>query len=69
MKKEIRIDGMHCQHCVSRVETALGELDSVKKVKVDLKKGIAKVDFSADVDNNVIKQTIEAIGFSVTDIK
>ncbi len=67
MKKEIKIDGMHCDHCVARVDSALSALDGVNKVKVNLKKGIAKIECDG-VDNAAIEKAISDIGFTVTEI-
>ncbi len=56
---------MHCAHCTARVEDALGALDGVKKVKTDLKKGLAKIECDEDISDDVIKEAIEALGFDV----
>lgn len=68
MKKEIKIEGMHCSHCTARVEEALGAADGIKRVKTDLKKGLAKIECEADVSDAVIKEKIEALGFDVVSI-
>lgn len=68
MKKEIKIEGMHCAHCTARAEDALGAIDGVKKVKTDLKKGLAKIECEADISEAVIKEAIEALGFDVVSI-
>ena len=63
--KTITISGMHCEHCVARVEKALKALG--ENPKVDLKKGIAVVDGkSSDSD---LKNVVEDLGFDVVDIK
>ena len=40
-RKIIGIDGMHCDHCASKVDQALESLSDVDSVRVDLKKKIA----------------------------
>ena len=67
MKKEIKIDGMHCEHCAAKVESALTSLDGVKKVKVKLEKGIAKLD--GDVTDEAVKTAVSEAGFTVTGIE
>ena len=63
--KTITISGMHCEHCVARVEKALKALG--ENPKVDLKKGIAVVEGkSSDSD---LKNVVEDLGFDVVDIK
>ncbi len=69
MKKIINIEGMHCEHCSSRVTKALSSIDGVKKVKVDLKKKTAEIDSSIEIDNNTIIEAIDEVGFEVVSIK
>ena len=67
MEKEILIEGMHCNHCVEAVKKALGEIDGVSHVEVDLKKNIAVVDVE-NVDDGVLADAIDSIGFEATNI-
>lgn len=67
MEKEILIEGMHCNHCVESVKNALGKINGVSHVEVDLKKNIAVVDVE-NVDDNILADAIEAIGFEATNI-
>ncbi|HAQ63992.1 MAG TPA: mercury transporter [Ruminococcaceae bacterium] len=67
MKKEIKIDGMHCEHCAASVEKALSSLEGVKKVKVKLQKGIAKLD--GEVSDEAIRSAVAEAGFTVTGIE
>ena len=67
MKKEIKIDGMHCEHCAASVEKALSSLEGVKKVKVKLQKGIAKLD--GEVSDEEIRSAVAEAGFTVTGIE
>lgn len=68
MKKEIKIDGMHCEHCVARVDSALAGLNGVNKVKVNLKKGLAKIECEDSVADDAIKAAVADLGFTVTAI-
>ena len=43
--RKIGIEGMSCQKCAQRIETALGKLRGVKEVHVDLEGGTATVVF------------------------
>ena len=67
-KKRITIDGMSCSHCSSRVETALNALDGVK-AKVNLKKKIAEVRADDSVSDVLLRETVEALGFTVVGIE
>jgi len=67
MKKVIAINGMSCSHCQSKVEKALASLNGVS-AKVDLKKKQAIVDFSGDVSDEMLKDTITDVGYEVVSI-
>lgn len=62
----IPIGGMHCQHCVGSVKSALAALAGVKSVQVDLGKGQAVVEGEA-LDVAAIKAAIDDIGFEAGD--
>jgi len=60
----MRIDGMSCQHCVEAVTQALSSVPLVKKVKVDLKKGEAKIDCLPGADIQRMKEAVVEAGFT-----
>ncbi|NLJ74719.1 MAG: heavy-metal-associated domain-containing protein [Firmicutes bacterium] len=68
MKKVIKIRGMHCQHCQSRVEQALNDLEGVT-AKVNLKKEEAVVTLSSSLDEQILKDAIQEVGYEVLSIK
>lgn len=68
MKKEIKIEGMSCAHCVMHVKNALMEVKGVKDVQVDLKEKLAVVE-TQDADNEALKLAVEDAGYDVTEIK
>ena len=63
MKKIITIEGMHCEHCKKRVETALGELSGIKNAKVDLKNKTATVNLKEEISDDIILNTVKELGF------
>jgi len=63
-KTILGIQGMHCQHCVQAVEEAIGALPGVEKVKVDLKRGEAKIKHSAEVGLEHFKAAVTSAGFT-----
>ncbi len=65
--KTIKIEGMHCSHCSARVENALRALGL--SVKVDLNTASAAVDGDSIPDERVLRETVEDLGFDVTEIK
>ncbi len=63
MKKIIEVEGMHCDHCKAKVETALNALDGVS-AKVDLKKKRAVAEIKSDVTDEALKQAVTDAGFT-----
>lgn len=68
LKKTIKIEGMHCNHCVMKVEGALNALEGIISTKVNLDKKEAVVTLEQDVSNEVIKKAIAELDFEVTEI-
>jgi copper ion binding protein len=63
-KTVLSVEGMSCQHCVKAVTDALSALPGVEKVKVDLKKGEAKIKHDAEVGIQTLKDAITTAGFT-----
>ncbi len=63
--KSIRITGMSCQHCVMAVTKALGALDGIQNVQVDLKTGVATYEEIKPVDAKVVAAAIQKAGYNV----
>ncbi|HLZ20145.1 MAG TPA: copper ion binding protein [Smithellaceae bacterium] len=63
--KSIKIKGMSCQHCVMAVTKALGAIDGIKDVQVDLKTGTATYDETKPVDAKVVAAAITKAGYDV----
>ena len=62
----INVEGMSCSHCVNAVTKAVGGLDGVSDVKVDLEAKTAAVDYDFDkVTPEIIKAAIEEEGYDV----
>ena len=65
MKKTIKVDGMHCNHCKMRVEKALKKLEGVTSAVVDLEAKTAEIESTSEIDDSVIVNAIDDIGFKV----
>ena len=63
--KTIKIKGMSCNHCVMAVTKALGQIEGVTAVKVDLEKGEAQFDETSPVDMGLIRAGIAKAGYEV----
>lgn len=60
----IKVEGMHCNHCKKKVETALKDL-GLKGVKIDLETGIITYKPNKKVNLELIKETISQLGYQV----
>lgn len=66
MKKfKIKVNGMVCEGCESRVKNALSTIDGVESVNADHNTGIVTVMVNEDIDVSVFEEKIEDIGFEV----
>ena len=63
--KTVKIKGMSCQHCVMAVTKALGGIEGIKGVQVDLEKGEATFEEKEVVDMQTIKEAVGKAGFEV----
>lgn len=57
----LKVEGMSCQHCVKAVTGAVGEVDGVSNVSVDLEAKTVTVDHDSD------KAPIDKIKFEIED--
>ena len=58
------VDGMHCEKCANRVTEVVNDIPGVAGV-VDLKKGIVTVSYEQEVPDELIKQRIARVGYTV----
>ena len=67
-EKEVKIQGMSCENCQKRIQRQLDRIDGVS-VKVDWKKGVAKISEDREVPDETIRRTIERLDYKVVDIQ
>ena len=48
--EKLNISGMSCHHCAANVENAVGSVDGVKKVKVNLEENNLELDGNYKLD-------------------
>lgn len=65
MTKELKIEGMMCEHCVAHVKKGLEAVDGVVSADVSLEKKNAVVTLSGDVPDAVLAKAVEDAGYSV----
>jgi copper chaperone len=63
----IKIKGMSCRHCVMAVMKALGGIDGIRDVQVDLERGEAFFTEERPIDRTLIRERIVKAGFDVAD--
>ncbi len=65
-KQTLKVDGMHCEHCVRAVKGSVSALAGVSVVDVSLTENQVTVDFDpAKTSLDSIKHAIEEEGYSV----
>ncbi|MDO5540490.1 MAG: heavy metal translocating P-type ATPase [Eubacteriales bacterium] len=69
MTKTMKIEGMMCGHCEAHVKKALEALSQVESAQVSHEAGTAIVTLSADVDDAVLKEAVEAQDYKVLGIE
>ncbi len=57
------IKGMDCADCAAKIEKGVGRLNGAQNVRVDL--GTSKLHLEGDVATAVIKERVEALGYSL----
>lgn len=66
---KVIIDGITCEHCRTRVEKALSEIDGIKRAAVDLEGGFAVLEMEKDVSVEVLRKAIENAGYTFVRIE
>ena len=61
----LKVNGMMCMGCENRVKNALENIDGISNVKANHKDGTVEFDTQDDTLINVIKETINDLGFKV----
>lgn len=61
----LKVEGMMCTGCENRIKNALKTIDGVENVEADHTSGNVIVRLNNELQENVIKEKIEDIGFSV----
>jgi copper ion binding protein len=65
MATTLKVKGMSCQHCLMSVTKALGQLEGIKNVQVDLAKGEVRFDNTKEVASDRIAKVISDAGYEV----
>ena len=69
MEKTMTITGMMCGHCEAAVKKALEALPQVDEAIVSHERNEAVVRLNSEVADDVLKQTVEALEYTVEKIE
>ena len=67
--KTMRVEGMMCDHCVSRVKSSLESVPGVISAVVSLEKKSAEVLLECDVSDETLEKAVKDAGYKVKGIK
>ena len=65
----VMVQGMMCGGCETRIQNALKVQKEVQEVKADYTTGKVMVTLREDIDEKIIREKIENLGFEVKEIK
>ena len=68
MVKKVFIEGMSCGHCASRIEKALGALNGVTKVTVNLPGKFAELESQQEPDEAQLQSAIDSAGYQLVKV-
>lgn len=68
MTKTIKIEGMMCPRCEAHVKKALEALEEVESATASFQAGTAIVTLKTEIDNQRLKQVVEAEDYTVLEI-
>ncbi len=68
MKKNISVKGMSCQGCALRVKKALEQLPHVEGVEVNLEEEQVTVQYTGEVPDQLLKETVEKLGYTAGEV-
>lgn len=68
MQKTMKIEGMMCAHCEATVKKALEGLSQVDEAVVSHENKTAVVSLNSEVDNEILKKTVEDKDYKVVEI-
>lgn len=65
----LKVGGIHCQNCASKVEAVLKGIKGVKNIEVEIIKnegyGNVKIDFTSPASIEMIKEEILDFGYEI----
>ena len=69
MKKRMKVEGMRCGGCEGRLKRILEALPQVEKAEASYQNGTVEVTLTAEISDELLKQTVESCGFTFRGIE
>jgi copper chaperone len=57
------VPSIHCGHCVKTIETELGDIKGVSRVKADFDSKTVEVDFESPAKEEILVATLKEINY------
>jgi len=64
----VTVAGMTCGHCIAAVRDAVGALDGVDDVGVDLESGLVTIRSARAIDRAVLAAAVDEAGYEVAEV-
>jgi len=65
MEIKFKVPEISCGHCKQTIESAIGSLEYIQKVNVDIESKIVSIDSGQIVDLSDIEQLLDDQGYSI----
>ena len=65
METTLKISGMSCGHCIRAVKEALGGLEGISVLEVNLDQGTAKITHTYPLDQRRLHDVLDAEGYEL----
>lgn len=65
MEKVLKVEKMHCRSCEMLLTDVISEIDGVKKVSADFRKGAVKISYDKPAAIDLARKAIEKEGYKV----
>ncbi|MDY6065337.1 MAG: heavy-metal-associated domain-containing protein [Finegoldia sp.] len=66
MKKQFKVEEMHCNHCVESIDKALKDVEGIENIDIDLDSKI--VSLEGEVDDEKVIESLDEIGFDAVSL-
>jgi len=67
--KILTVEGLHCEHCAKKVETALKTIPGIKKVSVNLETKEVTILSNKELTNSSIESVFKDLDYDLINIK